>query len=44
MSQVATTGAGVAAGSDVGHMLGRAITGGFSEGSNVETSRPNITY
>uniref|UniRef100_A0A0D9RW03 Coiled-coil-helix-coiled-coil-helix domain containing 2 n=1 Tax=Chlorocebus sabaeus TaxID=60711 RepID=A0A0D9RW03_CHLSB len=38
MAQIATTGAGV------GHTLGHAITGGFSEGSNAEPARPDITY
>ncbi|XP_023086469.1 uncharacterized protein LOC111554960 [Piliocolobus tephrosceles] len=38
MAQIPTTGAGV------GHTLGHAITGDFSEGSNAEPARPDITY
>ncbi|XP_064238370.1 coiled-coil-helix-coiled-coil-helix domain-containing protein 2-like [Aotus nancymaae] len=44
LAQMATTAAGMAVGSPVGHTLGQAITGGFSGGSNPEPSRPDITY
>uniref|UniRef100_A0A2K5DLF6 CHCH domain-containing protein n=1 Tax=Aotus nancymaae TaxID=37293 RepID=A0A2K5DLF6_AOTNA len=44
LSQIAITAAGVAVGSAVGHTLGHAITGGFSEGSDPEPAKPDITY
>ncbi|XP_059105418.1 coiled-coil-helix-coiled-coil-helix domain-containing protein 2-like [Peromyscus eremicus] len=44
MAQMATTAAGVAVDSAVGHTLGHAITGGFSGDGNAEPARPDITY
>uniref|UniRef100_A0A8C6WJN1 Coiled-coil-helix-coiled-coil-helix domain containing 10 n=1 Tax=Neogobius melanostomus TaxID=47308 RepID=A0A8C6WJN1_9GOBI len=40
MAQMATTAAGVAVGSAVGHMLGSAFTGGSSSSSTPEPARP----
>ncbi|XP_005016749.2 coiled-coil-helix-coiled-coil-helix domain-containing protein 2 [Anas platyrhynchos] len=44
MAQMATTVAGVAISSAVGHTISHALTGGFGEGSSLEAARPDISY
>ncbi|EDL14745.1 mCG1045936, partial [Mus musculus] len=44
MAHLATTAAGVAVASAVGHTQGHAITGGFSRGCNAQPAKPDITY
>ncbi|EGW00353.1 Coiled-coil-helix-coiled-coil-helix domain-containing protein 2, mitochondrial [Cricetulus griseus] len=44
MAQMATTPADVTVGSAMGHILGHAITGGFSGDGNAEPAKPDITY
>ena len=42
MAHLATTAAGVAVASAVGHTQGHAITGGFSGSGNAESAKPGI--